>query len=310
MSKVSLALVSALIAVPLAASTARADGPAYTAAKATLGDGANIIVGMNVASITDSQTFKTMWPMILAKAGDAKEGLDLAKSACGIDAMTAVTDIVIAADKNGNDNGAVFIGLKGVDQAKIESCTAAIGKAKNKPVPTFKKDGDVIGVTDAAAKKDTKYYKWVGKDVLAMSFKGDKESLAKWVGKGGFAKTALGALAAKTNSTAAVWGAASVGTQIQAGMELKSGYGWVQLDKGNVNAEIHATMGDAKTATTTADQANKQIAQLKGQKGLPPAIMTIVNGVKITAAGADLVVKGAMKEGDLMSLAALAGGKF
>ncbi len=307
MSKVSLALLTAFIAAPLATSVAHADSPAYTAAKANLGDGANVLVAINVGSITTSETFKTMWPMLQQKA-DMKEGLELAKSACGLDAMTVVSDVVVAMDKNAEQTGVIFVGLKGIDQAKVESCTAAIGKAKGKPVPTFKKEGDMISVTEPTGKKETKYYKWIGTGVIAISMKGDKDSLAKWTGgKGAFAKSTLGGMAAKANASAAVWGAASVGGTLQPGVDVKSGYGWVTLDKGQVGAEAHATMTDAKTATATADKANQQITAVKGNKQMPPAITGLLANIKVAASGSEVVVKGSMKESDIMSLAAMLG---
>lgn len=309
MSKVSCALL-ALVAVPLLASSARADSPAYAAAKANLADGANILVGINVGSITGSDTFKKMWPAMLMKMGaDAKEGLELAKTACSIDAMSAIGDIVVAADKNTEQAGAVFVSLKGIDQAKIESCTAAIAKAKKKEkeAPSFKKEGDFTAVTDPV-KKETKYYKWIGKDVIAISFKGDKESLTKWTsGKGAFAKSTLGGLAGKANSGAAVFGAASVGTAIQPGMEVKSGFGWMTLGGGSINGELHANMSDAAAAKAASDKANQQIAMMKGQKGMPPAIANVLGAIKVTNAAAEIVVKGAVKESDLAAFAQMAG---
>ena len=303
-----MALLTALVAVPLATSSARADSAAYTAAKANLADSANIIIGMNLGSITGSETFKKLWPMILAKAGDAQAGLADVQKTCGLDPMSVISDIVIAADQK-SEQGAVFIGVKGLDEAKLESCAIAMTKAKNKPVPTFKKDGDLMSVVDE--KKQLHYYRWIGKDVLVFGMNkdmADKDSLVKWTsGKGAFAKGTLGTLAAKANSSSAGWGAASVGKTIEPGMDVKSGYGWVTLSGGTIGAEVHATMSDAKAATDTATKANSQITAMKGQKGMPPAIGGLLGGVKISSSGAEVVVKATAKEADLLSLAQMAG---
>ncbi|MBA3540836.1 MAG: hypothetical protein H0T79_14585 [Deltaproteobacteria bacterium] len=304
MSKTSFVLAAlTAVAVPLA--TAHADTKALTAAKANLPDGANVIVGMNVASITGSKLFQTMWPVLLAKAGDAREGVDLAKTACKIDVLTAITDVVVAVDK-ANEKGAVFIGVKGIDQAKLESCVKSIGAAKKKPVPTFAKIGNVIEVTPEVKGKDKKYYAWIGADVIAIATEGDKDSLAKWTGgKGAFSKTSLGALVAKATTSGAAWGATTQANTLQPGVDMKSGYGWMTMDKGTLNAELHATMGDAKSATSTADMANKQITAIKGSGQIPPTVATMLGNVKVTAAGSDVVVKAGMNEKDISGLLGL-----
>ncbi|MCX5741812.1 MAG: hypothetical protein NT062_04845 [Proteobacteria bacterium] len=310
MSKLSFAL-AALIAVPLVSSPASADTKALTAAQKSLGGNANVIIGVNVGSIVSSKLFQTMWPAMLAKGGaDMKEGLDLADKQCGLDPLKAISDVVVAMDKD-SKKGVVYIGLNDkLDQAKLEACTVKIGTAKKKPIPTFKKTGNLVEMTpgEKGREGDKKYYAWVSADVIAVSTEGDKDALAKWTGGKGLDKKAgLGALMAKTATTGAMWGAANVSNTVAPGVDVKGGYGSVGMSGGNLSVDVHAVMADAKVATDTATKATAQLAAVTGAKGagIPPGIQKALKAVTISGVGSEVVVKAGLSEADMQMLLGL-----
>lgn len=311
MSKLSLSVaLAALVAVPLVTSSAHADTKAYTAAKTSLGGTADMVIGINVSSITASKLFQnTVWPAMLAKGGaDMKEGLELANKECGIDPVKAVSDVVIAMDHT-TKQGVVYVGLNKLDQAALESCVTKIGTKKKKPIPTFKKDGKIVEVTPGKGDTgDKKYYAWITADVIAMSTKGDKDSLVKWTGgKGVDPKSGLGTVLGKVSTTGAVFGAANVQTEVKPGVKLSGGYGSVALTGGNLNADVNAIMADAKTATAIADEAKKQLAAVTGKaSGMPAGIVKALSGVKIAAVASEVQVKASMPEADVATLLTLA----
>ena len=115
-------------ATALAPITAHADTKAWTAAKANLPADATIVLGMNFAPIAKSQLFTELFPKLVASNADFKDFMDTAKSACSIDPVTAINSVVVASDAS-KSQGVIYLGLNGLDQAKLASCADKIAKA-------------------------------------------------------------------------------------------------------------------------------------------------------------------------------------
>src|SRR5665647_1585555 len=167
----------ALCIIPLRPLRAAADpGKAWTAAKASLPATTSVVVGFDLAALAKSSLFKLALPLMLAQQPDMKSGLELVKTTCQIDPLTAVSGVVAGTDKD-QKQGAIFIAVNGIDEAKIVTCLDAIAKAKGTAdtVVSVTKDG---AITEVAKGTDKFYMTWISKDVIAIAVvPGDKAQL-------------------------------------------------------------------------------------------------------------------------------------
>ena len=291
---------------------ASADSKAWTAAKLGLPADAKLVVGVDFAAIQKTQLFATYYPMLLEKA-EAAKAIDTMKDTCKIDPLAAVQAVVVATSGDHQD-GAVYIALSGVDKAKLSSCLqrTAQDKAdkakadKAEPVKvSVKQDGNITEVFDG---KGSAYFGWIGKDVVVVSLHAqDKPSLVRWMGgKGALARSSIGKAIARTNTSAAMWGAGEETKEIESGVTVKGGYGAVKISKGNLDADVHAVMESAAAATTMAASANKQLDEAKQAPQVPAMIVAMLKAVTIAAANDEVVLKANVVEKDLMSVLSLA----
>jgi hypothetical protein len=300
-----LALVTATSLASVSAAHADAS-KAWSAAKANLPSDATIVAGFNFASIAKSKMFAEVFPKLIASSPELKEFLDLAKSQCSIDPLTAVGGAVLALDAT-KSNGVVYLALNNLDQPKIASCVEKLAKAKGKADEkiTFKKDGNTIEVMSS---KDNKphYYGWVGNDVIVISKDADKTGLAHWMGGKGFSGSGVGKVTGKVNTGASVWAATTEGKGLPTGGSMKGGYGTVDLAGGKVTIGAHITMGSPTEAGNTVTEVNKQLAAAKTSGGLPPPLPTLLAGLKVSAAGDEMVLAATETEDDVLAFAKLA----
>jgi hypothetical protein len=308
------AQILAAAAVTLVASHAGADSKAWSAAKAGLPGDAKLVIGVDFAAIQKTALFATYYPMLLEKA-DAAAAIDTMKTACKIDPLSAVQGVVVATSGDRAD-GAIYIALAGIDKAKLSSCIELAARSKAKDPAdkaaadkaakiSVKHDGNITQVTSGT---DSTFIGWVGKDVIVVSLHAqDRASLVKWMGgKGALGKSALGKSIARTNTSAALWGAGDESREVEAGITVKGAYGTARLAKGNLDADLHAVMENAAQATTLAASANKQLDEARGGGQLPPMFSGLLKSVTITAASDEVVLKASVVEKDLMSALSLA----
>jgi hypothetical protein len=297
-----------VLASLLAPTLAHADAAkAWTTAKANLPADASIVAGINVTSIAKTQIFTEMFPKLVASNGDLKDFLDLAKTQCGIDPLTAVQGVVVATDST-KSTGAVYLSLGGsLNQDKLAQCADKLAAAKgSKDKLTFKKDGNIVEVTSVKENK-TVYYGWASSDVLVVPKDGDKAALQKWMGgKGAFAKSPLGMVTGKVTTTAAAWGATTEGKSLQAGMNMKAGWGTLDDAKGIVSIGVHLQLGNPAEAAKAATEMNTQIQQAKTSGGLPAMFGAILQSLTVKAAGDEIVFATAAPEKDVLNLAQMA----
>src|SRR5687767_6542989 len=112
----------------LVSSAARADAPgdAWATARGMLPANTQVLFGVNIQTIRNSQLFQTIYGMAMAQAGDAKDDLEEMKAKCGFELQDAVQGLVVALDEN--EKGVVFVSLKGVDQARALTCMNKMGE--------------------------------------------------------------------------------------------------------------------------------------------------------------------------------------
>ncbi|HEY4239375.1 MAG TPA: hypothetical protein VGM88_06140 [Kofleriaceae bacterium] len=286
-------------------SAAFADTKAWTAAKAGLPADAKIVVGLDVAAISKTPIYSTLMPKLLKKPEFAS-AIEQIKTKCKIDALAAIQSIVVAMDATKED-GAIYVGVDGIDAATVASCAA---KTDDKGKVTATTTGNITELTLAdKTDKTTAYIGWAGKDVIVVPMKsGSKPALLKWMnGHGAFARSGASA-ALKTDTSAPIFGGGQVDTEIQPGVKMTAGYGKLTFAGGGLAADVHAIMTTAKSAADMAAMANTQLADKKKSAGtdVPPAINNILNSIKVTSAGSEVVVNASVNKDDLTALLALA----
>jgi len=242
-------------------------------------------------------------PAIVAQEDDAKEGIDAVKAGCGIDVLTVVTDVtVVLADPDvDDDDGIIVIGLNGVNEAKAVACLKKIAK-KEKKVLTAKKVGKLVELS-IKGERDKIYMAWLAKDVVAFAVEPDEKArLAKWIGGKGITGDVAATLT-KVDTATAAWVAIAKQTELGPGANMKSAYGTVKLEAGNIVGEVNVVTGSAAEAKKAADEAKKELA--KGASQLPPEIAKLVKAIAITTAGDVVTVKASIAETEVMSLVGL-----
>jgi hypothetical protein len=215
-------------------------------------------------------------------------------------------------------DGAFYIGLSGVDRAKLSACIQLAAQIKadkaaaekpvaaDKPVKvSLKHDGNITQLSNGM---ESSYFGWVGKDVIVVSLhEEDRASLVKWMGgKGALARSSLGKSLAKTNTAATLWGAGEETKELEAGVSAKGGYGALRFSKGTLDADVHAVMENAAQATKMATSVTKQVDEARQGGQLPPMFVAMLKSVTIAAVSDEVVLKANVAEKDLMQLVGMA----
>lgn len=286
----------------LASAPAEAQTKSWTAAKALAPPDAAVVVSVDMTAVAKSSLYQSMVPMIIAQEDDAKEGLDAIKAGCGIDALTAVTDItVVMKDPDVDDNGLVVIGLNGINEAKAVACLKKIAK-KEKKVLTAKKAGKITELS-IKGESDKIYMAWLTKDVVALATEpDDKARLSKLLGGKG-ATGDLAPVIAKVDTSAAGWMAVAKKTPMDQLGTMTSAYGGVKLVGGTIDVELNLVMSSAAEAKKAADGMKKELAKVGTQ--MPAELQKVLKTVTFTANAETLTVKASVAESEVMSLVGL-----
>jgi hypothetical protein len=302
-ARILAAIAVSSVAIVALGGSARADGKAWTAAKAGLPADTKLVVGIDVATVQKTQLFATYYPKLHDKPEAAKV-LDAIKDGCKLDPVSVVQSLVVAAADDDQD-GAIYVAVTGIDKAKLSSCLQATAKTDDKGAKVaIKHTGNITEVTKG---DETVYFGWVGKDVLVVPFRAkDKPALTRWMGgKGALAKSDVGKALAKINTSATVWGAGSGTKEIQPGVNAKGGYGTVNYAKGTLNADIHAVMETAEQASNMATTASQQLDQAKSGP-LPPEFVAMLKAITVTSDKDEVRIKANVAEKDVLGAVAFA----
>nr|HEX4318963.1 hypothetical protein [Kofleriaceae bacterium] len=291
--KAALIAVAALGGVALGG-LAHADNRAWTVARDHLPDTA-LVVSVDVEAVAKTKVWAKVAPLLLEQH-DAKEVFARVKASCKLDATTAVTSIVVAADP-AKDETAVFLAMPSVGAKKALGCLQAVA-ADNKM--TVKQDGELVQISDG---HDGVVIALIGDVVVATSSWTDRAKVKAWIsGAGAFGKGATGKLAAKVPAGSTAWAATTAAKQLAGTAPgVVQAYGWGTLAGGKLTAEIHADYGNVTTASNNVADANNALAQTAANPPLP-SLGPILKTMTIAAAGSELVVKDAVAESDLVAL--------
>lgn len=288
---------------------ARADaGKAWAAAKVGLPADAKFAFGLDITALAKTQLFATYYPKLKDRPEAAKV-LDAVKGACKLDPVAIVQGVVVAMSADQQD-GAAYVALSGIDKAKLSSCIQQVSQAQDKDAKvTVKQDGNI---TEISKGSDTAFLGWVGKDVVVVSLHAqDKSMLVKWMGgKGALAKSDLGKLVAKVNTSAAIWGAGTGDKQVEPGITAKGVYGQVTYAKTNVATEIYAVMGSPAEATKMAATTSKQLDEARQSGQLPPDLAALIKAIAVSSDKDQLRVTATVGEKDLLGALAIVIGGF
>ena len=283
------------------ASTAQADSRAWNAAQKILPPDTQVVLGANIATIKNSALFQQLYPTLLAKVGpDAQAHLDAFKKTCNMDPLAKLDSVVIAVDDT--QQGVAVVALKGATQRDVESCFQKAAAADKKTLSITTEDG----LSKYTADKDVFYLRWLGKDTFAMATQPEKkDSLVKFTAGGD--KT-MKPIVAKLKTGSAVWFVSNQQQELdQFNAKAVRTYGSADIKGGNVNVDAHLVLD--KPADQLAQTANQQLTAMKSAGGsgkLPPSLLTLVNTLKISSAGNELVITAAMPEKDLGDLVTMA----
>lgn len=293
-------LQAAALALVATAASAHADtSKAWTTAKTKLPGGLVAVFGINVGAIKSSELYKQFVPMLEAKAGKAKDNLDKIKTTCNIDITGSIDSVVVG--MTDDQKGVIVVALKGTTQKDLETCGQKVAKAEGKTL-AITKDGAVTKYSGMG--EDDAYVRWFSKDSLAIAE--DKDALNKLTG-GGIAKDVLATDAGKVNTNAAMWVAVNKTQDIE---DLKGkmtgAYGTLDLKGGNLVVDAHIILDSPKTAAEGVKQGQTQLDQVKKSGQLPKQFAPMIDSIKLSANGAELVAKAQVAEADLASLIQMA----
>jgi hypothetical protein len=296
------------VAVVGAAGTALADSPgdAWVAAKGLLPATPYIVVGVNLATVKSSTIYQQLFPQLLARAGDAKDGLAKVKTTCGIDVVATVQGGVVAVDET--QRGAVYLSTKGLDSGKVTDCLSKmVAKEKDgKKVAATKPDAQ--GIVEYTSEGDDKklYLGFLGKGVIVVATDAqDKSLLQKWLtGKGATAGTPTAKALGAVNTGAAFWIVAAQEKDLapQVNATMKAVYGQADVAAGNINADFRVMVANPKQATDLAAFANKQVDDAKKAGQLPAEAMSVMKTLKIAPTGEEVQLKASIPEKDALTL--------
>ncbi|MBV8761320.1 MAG: hypothetical protein JO257_28745 [Deltaproteobacteria bacterium] len=297
-------LPAVALALVATAASAHADSKAWATAKTKLPGGLVAVFGINMGSIKSSELYKQMVPMLEAKAGKAKDNLDKIKTTCGIDLTGSIDSVVVgfgeSTDKKDN-SGVIIVALKGTTQKDLEACSQKVAKAEGKTL-TITKDGAITKYSGMG--DDDAYVRWFSKDTLAI---GDSKDDVTKLTAGGIGKDVLATDAGKVNTNAAVWVAVNKTQDLD---DLKGkmtgGFGTLDLKAGNLVVDAHIIMDSPKTAAEGVKQGTAQLDQIKKSGQIPKQFTPMLDSIKLSANGAELLAGATVAEKDLASLIQMA----
>jgi hypothetical protein len=287
------------LALCVTATAASADSKAWTTAKSKLPGGMTAVFGINVATIKSSQLYQQLVPMLEAKSSKAKDHLDKIKTTCNIDLTGSLDSVVIG--MTDDEKGVAIVALKGTTQKDLEACGQKVAKSEGKTL-AITKDGAVTKYSGMG--EDDAYVRWFSKDTLAIS--DSKDSLAKMTG-GGFAKDALATQAGKLNTNAAIWVVVNKASDLdELHGKMTGGYGTLDLKSSNLVVDAHVIMDSPKTAAEGVKQGQAQLDQIKKSGQVPKQFAPMLDSIKLSSTGAELVAGATIAEADLASLLGMA----
>ncbi|MBL9027002.1 MAG: hypothetical protein JNL21_32700 [Myxococcales bacterium] len=290
------------LAVPAAllffSGRAEAAPRSLAAATARLPETVDALATTHLKGVRATKLFSSLFPALLEEADELADGLAKVKKVCQIDAVSSIEDATFAGT-TGRD-GAIFLAITGVDEAKAVACATKVAKAemggdaKSEKV-TWKAEGTLYRLSSDKS-KDELFFAWLPGDIVVIADDPeDKAQLEKMVsGKGNIKKSKVASRLSKLDPNAAVsavWGKA----ETFEGKTIKGGAVTVKVAGGQVTAEASAEMESSKDAQEVVSMI--ELAKSFLGKMSPRA------SVEARASGADVLIRADVPEADLIKAA-------
>lgn len=280
--------------------SARADAAprSLAAATARLPETVDALGTTHLKAVRATKLFGKLFPALLEEADELAEGLEKVKKACQIDPVGSIEDATFAGT-TGRD-GAVFLSITGVDEAKAVACAAKVAKAemgadaKTEKV-TWKADGTLYRLFSDKSKEEV-FFAWLPGDVVVIADDpDDKAQLEKMVsGKGNIKKSKVASRLGKLDPNAAV-SAVWAKAETFEGKTIKGGDITVKVAGGMVTADATAEMESGKDAQEVVSLI--ELAKTFHGKMSPRA------SIDAKASGSNVLIRADVPEADLIKAA-------
>lgn len=282
--KLALASVATLAAVSLTSTAAHAESKSWGAIKKKVTAANTIVVSADFVPMRKLPAFDAAVNALVSMEGDVKGGLDLIKGKCSIDVTKVISDVTVV--MNEKEEGAVAIGLDGLDQKTVEACLTTLATGEGKKLKS-KKSGTQT-VYSVEGEKEQLHLTWIGKDVVVISTDPmNPKALGKAVGKTG--KSALNTIIAKAKTDAAVWFGVSFKESLPTGGTVTAAHGRVEIAGDKLTGTARITTGAASEATTFVQQAVPELQkESKKMQSKAPEFAAIFSNMTLKADGADV----------------------
>lgn len=268
------------------------------AATARLPETVDALATTHLKAVRATKLFSTLFPALLEEADELADGLAKVKKVCQIDAVGSIEDATFAGT-TGRD-GAVFLAISGVDEAKAVACATKVAKAElgsdaKAEKVTWKADGTLYRLASDKSKEEL-FFAWLPGDVVVIADDPeDKAQLEKMVsGKGNIRKSKVASRLTKLDPNAAVsavWGK----EEKFEGKTVRGGAVTVKVAGGRVTADATAEMESSKDAQEVVSMI--ELAKSFLGKMAPGA------SVDARSSGADVVIRADVPEADLIKAA-------
>lgn len=265
----------------------------------------DIVLGLNLKELRSTQLFKTLSNKFITQNQDAKKSVDMIRSACNIDALNELENIILAV--NPSEDVLVFMQFAKLNEKKLGECIAGINKKQKKNIE-MKKTGNIIEFSEKGktlAPQDIPYVSWIGANTLLLSGgKNGKALLEKALAsEGDFLKSeTVKQSFSKINLKSVLWGYTSKNIPISQKIKINALFGSVDAKGGKINVDLKLSTADKVSAQHLLTETNTNIKQSLQEKGIPPQIKNTLKGLKLSVENAIIVVKTVMLEKDLIAL--------
>jgi hypothetical protein len=283
----------AVVALSTLSLRASAETRSWAAIKSKLPATTSVVVGVDVAALRGAPSFPKLLTAAFAESNDVKQALDLIKGVCAIDVLAAVSDVTIAADIK-SEQGVIALGVEGVDEGKLVACATKVLQQQDPKAKLVTKRGKV---TEYALGRDKVYAAWLAKDVVVISTNLEKRASLDALLSGKPPAGDLAAMLGKTGTSALAWGAVSMKQDGVIG-----GYGTLALAKGTVSIAVKLLTATPDVTSKLTREAKDELAQTITRAKQAPAVMKVLQAVKVAGTGTEIAIEVSVSEAELPTL--------
>lgn len=294
--------VAVAVAVAWNPVSARADiSKAWVAARRSMPDDAELVVGVDVAALQKTQLFSAVYLYAIQQNSPEFKMFETIQDICKIDLRTAIAGIVTVSD--GQQNSATYLSLSpGIDEDKLLSCFQKVAGSITNGMTSvsIRHDGNIMQISG----RGTVYLALIGPDVVVVQHDfTNKQKLTYWTGgHGAFAESRLGKLVEKVNTSAMVWFALEPSAHRRDRSPIGRMCGAFTLAGDRVDGVLHWSAKDASHAAKQASELRDRIADVGRTMRLAPKLADVISANTISSAGNEVTIETKVIESDLVAV--------